>query len=804
MFRYIALAHDFVNRRRKQVLLAVLFLISIASIALIFIKFEGNIDLMLPNDKEIRRSIDFLRDSNLSDKVIVSLALTSPNKDKKDLFYAADQLATSLVPPLFTKVVTGFSIQDAMGDLSFIKYAPQILSEKDLLLLDSQINSAGVSENMQRIYRQSIRPESIYTMSIARSDPMGINNLLLDKLRLLTSSMGYDVNIIDGHFISRDGRHTMLIIQTPISITDGPGSRTLIDTLRKQIDNLPEYISADIVSGHLHTLSNEKVIKRDIQLASVISAVAFLTLFVVVFRDIRVIFVFIIPLLAVILAVNLSNFFIGNISYLVIGLGTVIAGITIDYGMHVYVALKKGIDASQTVNLSKLLFIDAATSVFGFFALFFSQVQGYHQLAFFSILSIVFSLIFALFVLPLTLSWKGRSRVSTPMTEKGFEKGLRRRKSYVILWALLTVGLLFFSFNLEVDSDIMRLDGSEQEVFNTEETFHKVWGGEGKQGILVVAGNDYEKVMETNDKIYQKVAQIFEASEIRQISTLAALWSSEKTRKQNIERWNSFWREEREEKLKRLINEQSMKYQFSDDAFSPFFDNLYNSKDSKDGYDILGGGLNRLKDRFVQKKDDEYRIMSFFPDEKGYVEKLLAISKNYPETFIVSRKVLSKSISDFTSKEVKFLAALAVIFNIVLTFLFFKSIRETLIALVPVATCLIWLFGFMFIFGLTLNVVNIIAVIIISGIVVDFGIGMTYECQYDLKIGTVIAVTLSAATTVIGAGVLVFAKHPALFPIGISIVISVVSGYLTSVFVVPPLCDMLLNKKSHLKSSLQV
>ncbi len=788
--KHLALAHGFVKRRRRQVLSLFLLLIAVSGVGLFFNKFEGNIDLMLPNDKDIRRSIDFLRDSNLSDKVIVSLALASPDKNKKDLFDAADQLAASLAPPLFTKVTAGFSIQDAAGDISFINYAPQILGEKDLFAIDSQINPAGVSEKMRKIYRQSLRPESIYTMSIARSDPMGINNILMDKLRILAASMGYDVNIEDGHFISRDGKHTMLIIHTPVSMTDGPGSKKLVQAIKREIGFLPEYISADIVSGHLHTVSNEKVVNRDIQIASVIASIAFLILFIAVFRDIRVVLVFIIPLLAVVLAVNLSGFFIGNISYLVIGMGTVIAGISTDYGMHVYIAMRKGAGDSQTASLSKLLFIDAATTISGFAALFFSHVQGYHQLAFFSIVCIVLSLIFALFLLPISLSWKGSPLAGAPISDGWHEGSMRHRKSYVILWAGLTIAALFFSFNVKVDSDITRLDGSEREVIQAEENFHKVWGGEGKQAIFVASGNDYEKAMELNDRIYQDALRALGDAGERQFSSSAAFWASEKTRKANVERWNNFWKGEREEKLKRLINEQSAKYQFTNGAFFPFFDNLYNGHDG-----LESRFFSRFKERFVQKKNDNYRILSFFPDEKEYIEKLSAISKNYPETFIVSRNGLSKSISDFTAGEVKFLAGLAVIFNIALAFLFFRSIRETLISLVPVVTGLIWLFGLMSIFGLTLNVVNVIASIIVSGLVVDFGMGMTYEYRYNLNIGTVMALTLSAATTLIGAGVLIFARHPALFPIGVSMVISVLSGYLSSVFVVPPLCDMLLARR---------
>ena len=102
--RYFSRLHDFVHQHKIGVLGFVLAISAAAGAGLFFTRYEGNIDLMLPPDKDVMRSMNFLRDSSFSDKMIVSLALIGPAKSKKDLFLAADQLASSLTPPLFTKV----------------------------------------------------------------------------------------------------------------------------------------------------------------------------------------------------------------------------------------------------------------------------------------------------------------------------------------------------------------------------------------------------------------------------------------------------------------------------------------------------------------------------------------------------------------------------------------------------------------------------------------------------------------------------------------------------------------------------
>ncbi|OGW25118.1 MAG: hypothetical protein A2X59_13310 [Nitrospirae bacterium GWC2_42_7] len=788
--KYFVLLSDFLKANKKLVLTVIILLNILAGAGLFFVHYEGNIDLMLPPDEEITRSMNFLRDSNLSDKIIVSFSLTNDDAGKKDLFNAVDQLAASLSPPLFTKVTTGFSVMNMM-DGFFLNYAPQILTEKDLSAIDSLINPVSVSDKLKRIYIQSLKPESVFMTPLYRSDPLGINFILMEKLKALPASMGYDVSVEDGHFISSDGRHAMMIIQTPVKITDGPNSKRLLAALDENIALLPKYISTDIISGHRHTVSNEKVIKRDISLLSIMVSIVFLLLFFAVFMDMRVVLVYIIPLIAVVIAINITSFYAGSLSYLVIGFGTAIAGISVDYGLMVYISARKGVDSARSLKLAKLLCINAVTSMFGFYVLYFSKIHGYHQLALFSILCVVISLLFALFILPLSLSWKKCPEIKQPRIADRLEKSPKLRNASIGLWAVLTIAALALSMNTRIESDIKQLDGSEPEVLNAEKRFHEVWGGKGGQAIFVVTGSTFEEAMKTNDAIFQKVAK---STGIDRFSSLAMFWSSEETRINNVESWNNFWKHGRVARLKALIKKESGKYDFSENAFSPFFDNLYKDVDKNNVNDVF---IDNVKERFVQKRAEGYRILSFFPDEKEFVKTMSELGRDHPGSFIVSGRAMSESISRFTAKEAKFLIPLAVIFNIILTYLFFRNIRETAIALIPVLTGMVWLSGIMSLFGFPLNVVNIVAAIITSGVIVDYGIGRTYDYRNNLTMGTAFVVSLSAATNIIGAGALLFAKHPAFSSTGMAMVICMSAGYLSAMFVVPSFCIMMRTRKQN-------
>lgn len=783
--RFLLACSLFIRQRRKWVLSLVLAVTTVAGACLFYTSFEGNIDLMLPPDKEIARSMDFLRGSSFSDKVIVSVALTDPAKTKKDLFLAVDQLAAALTPPLFMKVVAGFSVANVMDEFSILQYAPQVLGTRDLATIDGLINTESVSGKMRGIYLQSMRPESVFTASMSRSDPLGIKMLLLDKMRALPASMGYDVAIEDGHFISRDGRHALMILQTSVAMMDSPRSKELVATLQARISELPGYIKADIISGHLHTVSNEQVIKRDISIVSTIASVTFLLLFLLVFRDPRVVFVFITPFIAIVWSIILATAIEGKLLYMVIGLGTAIAGFSVDYGLHMYIGLKRGVADGQFVKLSRLITINAATTMFSFLVLYVSRIHGYHQLALFSALCVFICLLFALFVLPAVLPNLKIRTVAGPNMDDKLQSFRWPVKTCVTVWGVLFCLALYSSLSVTFASDIKKLDGSSQEILQAEQTFHDVWGGKTSQAILVVTARSLAAAMEINDAIYPLAYSRIGKGEF---TSLAQFWPSEKLRKENSAQWDNFWRQGKEASLKKLIRQTSAAYGFSDAAFAPFFDNLYRHQT---GESDANGLIAQLQERFVLSKDGEYRILSYFPDEQNYVDSLKEITKKFPGAFIVSGKAMSASISTFTAKEIRILAPLAFLFNVLLAWLFFKEWKYALISLVPLVTGIVWFVGIMSFLKIPLNVINIVASIVSTGVIVDYGLGITYQYRHKLRTGTIIAVTISATTNVIGTGALLFAKHPALHSTGVAMFICIITGYLSAILVVPPLCSMI-------------
>ena len=299
--------------------------------------------------------------------------------------------------------------------------------------------------------------------------------------------------------------------------------------------------------------------------------------------------------------------------------------------------------------------------------------------------------------------------------------------------------------------------------------------------MLVAQADSLEEVLKVNDELNLEMNKSFGNEKF---ASIAAIYPSKATRTKNLLRWDSFWKNEHRQKLKVLLTAQGIDFGYSKDAFKPFFDALYASRIEDD--ELKDPGLlDQIKRRFLQKTKNGYYAISYFPDKKVLLDKAQKISNRSTDTFIISRNNMAKSISESVYREVKKLSWIAGFLIVILTILLLKNIRLTLLALIPVVTSIFAIIGGFSLLGYSLNAPSMIAILVVVGLSIDYGVFMVYDCKFKLEAGTLLAVTLSAVTTIVGGSVLLLATHPVLFYVGATMVIGIFSGYCAAVIVIP-------------------
>lgn len=144
--------------------------------------------------------------------------------------------------------------------------------------------------------------------------------------------------------------------------------------------------------------------------------------------------------------------------------------------------------------------------------------------------------------------------------------------------------------------------------------------------------------------------------------------------------------------------------------------------------------------------------------------------------------------------------ALAVITVVLLFDL--RSIRYTLLAALPLGLGILQTFGLMGILDIPLNPANMIALPLMLGIGVDYGVHLIHEYReqrgpYRMSPATAVAVMVDGLTTVVGFGSLMIASHRGLQSLGRVLTLGVSCCMFTSIVMLPALLTwMSRNRKA--------
>ena len=109
---------------RSFVALAVVLITVLSCACLPFLKFDGRIDVMLPDRSELRDIFSFLREIQVADKVLITFAMRDKSADPDALVAAADRYAAGLDPKLATPMNTSFRTDEVAQD--FVRLARQL------------------------------------------------------------------------------------------------------------------------------------------------------------------------------------------------------------------------------------------------------------------------------------------------------------------------------------------------------------------------------------------------------------------------------------------------------------------------------------------------------------------------------------------------------------------------------------------------------------------------------------------------------------------------------------------------------
>lgn len=786
-FNLFSHLYSLLSRRRTALFLAAGAVIILSMILLRDIRLSEDIKSMLPDNQEAF-SLDFelLQHAPFTRKIIINLRDTSSKGDTDRLIDTADRLAGAMTPPFFTRVVTGPSIsQDTDLYDWLITNLPNLVTQEDLEEINRGLTKEQIRDQLVEDYDSLFSPEGWFLKGFISSDPLDLKTIGLKKLAFL--NIMPNIRLQDNHFIDAEGRNLLMIAETDVDITDGGGAGEMLTSLEDLAkETAPSDMEMSVLGAHNYAAANARTIKRDLFVVLSISSMCMIFLFVFFLRNWRAFLVLLISFSSFSIALVSVSFIYKIVSAVTVGFGSVLLGLSDDLSLHVYFALRpgrtreKGRDTSRIMaDVSRPVLFGGVITVSAFCLLLFSDLPGQRQLGAFAIIGVIAALAMSLTLLPQMMNPSPLGRDAREVILK--DRRPARPSIVIALWILLLSGCALQARHISFSGDLNSLNFVPEELSSAEAMIRDTWGNFRGSAMIFSEGEDIESALETNDELFEylnkKIGQ-------ENIISIAPVFPSVKTQQINSKAWSAFWADKGDMVMK-IMEEEGKALGFSGDAFEPFFTGLKSSPQA-----ILPGdtdifGVREIVDSMIVDTDGKVSVLTLAPDTQEIMD-IFAGDRDIPQGVrFVSQSHFSGMIQRAIGHDfIRFIIG-AFLLILLLLVILFRNTKKVLMSLVPVLTGMMFMFGVMGLMGISFNIFNIISSILVIGLGVDFGIFMVCKCSEDYEYDTDTAVLLSGLTTITGFGALVFARHPALHSIGITVLLGIGAAIPSAMFVIP-------------------
>ncbi len=791
-------------KKHKAVLwVSVALLTVLFALAASRIRMQEDITQFIPQNDKVSNYTSVLQNIRLNDRLVIAVHLpdTATVPDPMALIDYGQALTNKLNEGEASSLIRDlrFKLSDskaAKGLDVFYRNLPFFLEEQDYRAIEQMITDSSVTQSLQNNYRTLLTPSGVaFKENIAR-DPLGLTKLALKKLSYL-QVQGNFVVLHDCIFTS-DKKNLLIFLETSMPANETSINGKLLESVDEAILATDQQMDGDVTAGYYGAVAvavgNAQQIKKDTILTMGLALGLLLLLLSFFYRRKRFMLFMMFPVMAgALFSLAMVWMIQGELSTIAIGAGSIILGIAINYSIHFFTHFKHTASAEESIrDLSIPMTIGSITTIGAFLSLLFVDSKALQDFGLFAALVLVGSVLFTLIVLP-HMTGKPRTDEGSRHNHTFIERlsSIRFENSKIWIWVIviLTAVLLYFAPQVGFDNDLSNMSYVTPEVKLTEQRLNQITDTNLRAIYVVSEDTSLNAALLRNERITKQLEKLNKTGKVYSYSSPGKLLFSDSLQRVKAARWNDFWAIHRVD-LQKKLEQSADSIGFAEDAFSPFF-NFITTPAS--GYNRADEQL--IKEQFVRdyvmEEPGKTMVIAMVKAHSGNRDALMQALPENENTAIIDRQHLMSVFAEVISNDFNTI----LIFTSLLVFIFlvmsYGRLELGLLAFIPMLISWIWILGLMALFGVQFNIFSIILSAFIFGLGDDYSIFIMDGLLQEYKTGRKnldsfkTAVFLSALTTMIGVGVLIFAKHPALRSVALTTIIGMLSVVIVSYTVAP-------------------
>lgn len=769
MTRPFLFLYDWFSERRWQLWLLIGLIVAGCIALASRLDYQEDISAFLPQNEDSGRYLTVYNNMGGQNRIVVVFRGEGELEEAMDTFGENLQQADAegMVGDLQTRVDES-QLYDLLSG-GWQSY-PLLMSEADYERADSLLSDTSyVTTCLEEDYALLMLPTSGIVAQSLPYDPLHFSAPITSSLRDMQLSDHYQLR--DGYVFDKEGRVGLVFLSSPYSMSESKENARLAALIQTAIDTTEARfrdVSISAVGAPLIAVTNARQIKRDSLLAVAVAVVLIFAVLIYSFRRWHdIVWIALSIGFGWLFAIGFIALIKTSISIIVIGIGSVIIGIAVNYPLHYLDHIKHETDKREALReMVPPLLIGNVTTVSAFLCLVFLDADAMKDLGLFGSLMLVGTILFVLVALPV-LAPARRTGETAHMVYPHVRTPFLHRHRKLVFASVCAVTLLlgYFSLGTSFDADMRHINymtsaqRSDMRMLSTS-----VEANDSTEMLFAVAsGQTLDEALENNERLVSLLAS---EPSVLKISGPSGIQPSSAAQKRRAQRWAALWKKHPE--ALDALQKQSGRMGFASSAFAPFLQFTSNPSSLLSDSSFLLPPTSQFI--MTDSLTGRVSVVDFVRVPKG--ESSAVVSALRPrlqdDSFLFGAADVGSSLVKVLSDSFNYIGFVCGFVVFVFLWLSFRSLELSLLSFLPLAVGWLWILGLMNIFGMQFNIVNVILATFIFGQGDDYTIFITEGLLHEYRTGKKTlesyknSVALSGIIMFIGIGTLILARHPAL------------------------------------------
>ena len=802
MVKFFLNIFDFLHRHRPICLGLMVLVIVMLAVMVSSLRYNENIYDFLPVSGNDQKAITLYQDISGGQRVFAMFRLKNGKAGDSDrLTEAVDSFAQGMKEVVskghVTEVTSQVDFEKVTGITDFVyQNMPLMLRDSDYVLMERLLSMPGfVDEKLAGDVQLIMMPATgMFTSSIS-NDPLGLFSPVIDRLEARQTAMPIEID--NGYIFSAGKTFAVAMMTSPYGAMESANNSRLVNEVdsvaQLTMKALPD-VDVAITGAPVIAVGNASQIKEDSKWAISIAVTLILLLLVFSFRKVKhLMLIGVAIIFGWLFAMALISVVRSDVSLIVLGIGSIIIGIAVNYPLHFVLHTDHGGTVREVLKeMVSPLLIGNITTVGAFASLIPLDAPALRDLGLFAAFMLVGTILFVLVFLPHLV----KSRVAQEEERLTFGKiaSLSPERHRWLLWVLLALTIFFgyFSLDTSFDTNMHHINYMTDEQKEVLASMQATAGLNDTVNVYVVTeGDTWDAALQRRQELTALLDSLQGAGMLNTYSDVTTLICSEQEQQRRIDRWNEFWQLHLTDVIA-LLREKAPQHGFSPDAFS-CFENITAATYTPQPFEHFEPLRSVL-------------LSNSFSESTGCCSVVDVVDAGGKDPIaleaVLNEHLASGYAFDFTGMNSSIARSLSADFNYIgfacgfIVFLFlwlsFGRLELACLAFLPMAMGWLWILGLMYLLDMQFNIVNVILATFIFGQGDDYTIfitdGLINEYAYKKKLlpSYKNSIIISALIMFIGIGSLIVAKHPALHSLAEVTIVGMFTVVLMA-WIVPPL-----------------